>query len=71
LNEIDVDSHQQNGLDYIQKAADLNDTFGLHCLVAMGLQAIHSYEAKEVAFPLFAKSSSRGDTASTFPLMDD
>jgi TPR repeat protein len=47
LNAIYVESHQQNGLDYIQRAADLNDSFGLFWLGNVRLRAIHSYEDKE------------------------
>jgi TPR repeat protein len=66
LNAIYVESHQQNVLDYIQRAADLNNPFGLYYLARVCLEAIHSYEDKEKAFRLFQTSSAFGHRNSIF-----
>jgi TPR repeat protein len=68
LNAIDVESHQQNGLDYIQRAADSNDTFGLYYLGRVRLEAIHSFEDKEAAFRFFQRAAALGDRNSIFHL---
>jgi TPR repeat protein len=68
LNAIDVESHQQKGLDYIQSAADRNNPIGLCYLGKVRFYTIHSYKSKEDAFSHFTKAASFGHAYSIFML---
>jgi hypothetical protein len=68
LNAIEVESHQQNGLYYIQKCVDLNEPGVLYYLGLIRREAIYSYENKEEAFCLFAKAASHHRGKSIFVL---